>query len=520
MHKALYRKWRPCTFDDVVGQDHITRVLKNEVCEKLISHAYLFTGPRGTGKTSCAKIFANAINCSSPINGNPCGECEFCKSADSESSLDIIEIDAASNNGVENIRSIRDEMAFTPTKCKYRVYIVDEVHMLSMGAFNAFLKTLEEPPPYVVFILATTEIHKLPLTIISRCQKFEFSRFSQAEICAQLEKVCINEKISAEKNALLLISNLADGAMRDALSILEQCRNACENSAIDEESVRSVLGMPEKNLIHQIVVTMFNSKFSDAISMIDQMHKRSMDFGKVCDELTEYFRKLMIYKATNSDNYLPDKDFKPEGIKFSFTLDCIIDCISLLQQTHKNIIMGNNKKTEMEIAVIKICSKFSGHKNLDYSPLKTDNDSSTKKTTSCLDSITKQVSNPKSTDNTLDEPTILAQWDKIMDKIKGNAELTSLGFSLQGSKAYKKGNYILISPKNSLAFELLKKPEYRNELKKVIFEVLGKHFSLGPYEPTTPISDSSAQEPIPPEKNPLQELIKSAKSSNINVIIK
>ena len=503
LHRALYRKWRPQTFDDVVGQNHITRILKNEVSSGKISHAYLFTGPRGTGKTSCAKILARAINCCSPREGNPCGECEFCKSVNLENFLDIIEIDAASNNGVENIRSIRDEMAFTPTKCKYRVYIVDEVHMLSPGAFNAFLKTLEEPPSHVVFILATTEVHKLPLTIVSRCQKFEFNRFSPLEICSQLEKVCKNEKIEIEKPAALLISKLADGAMRDALSILEQCRNACENAVIDEKTVRIILGMPEKEFINKMASFIFSAEFLKSLEMLEEIYRKTVSFGKVCEEMLEYFRGLMIFKATNCLDYLPDQSLTESSILPSIALQDIIDCTNILQQTYKNISSGNNKKIELEIALVKMCSKFSKPAPLPPSPANQKDVSEPTKPT--------QVSKP-----TLDpsSPSDLKEWSQILDKVKDNPELTSLNFALVESKAYKRGNHILISPKNLLAFELLKKPECRNELKKIILEVLGKPYNLGPYEPS-PHADSSIS-----KVSPLEALIQSAKSSNIDVIIK
>ena len=236
LYQALYRKWRPKTFDDVIGQDQVIKTLKYEVSTGRISHAYLFTGSRGTGKTSCAKILAKSINCKNPKGGSPCGVCEICKGIDSENILDISEIDAASNNGVENIRNMREEVVFSPTKCKYRVYIVDEVHMLSTGAFNAFLKILEEPPAHVVFILATTEVHKIPATILSRCQRFDFNRISSEELIKRMLYICEQESIKIEEEAAKIIVNSADGAMRDTLSILDQCANSCKNK-IDTDSV-------------------------------------------------------------------------------------------------------------------------------------------------------------------------------------------------------------------------------------------------------------------------------------------
>ena len=247
MYKALYRKWRPKYFKDVVGQSHVTETLKSEIEKNKISHAYLFTGSRGTGKTSSAKIFAKAVNCLNPKGGEPCGKCEICTEFDNDNLIDILEIDAASNNGVENIRSMREEVVFAPAKCKYRVYIVDEVHMLSTGAFNAFLKVLEEPPAHVIFILATTEAHKIPLTILSRCQRFDFYRIKNEDIAKRLEYICKKEKIKIDENSLKLISSAADGAMRDALSILDQCSNVCADN-IKEDSVKNLLGFPARTI--------------------------------------------------------------------------------------------------------------------------------------------------------------------------------------------------------------------------------------------------------------------------------
>ena len=240
-YQALYRKWRPQVFADVVGQEHVTRTLMNEVRTGRHSHAYLFTGSRGTGKTTCAKIFAKAVNCEHPVNGDPCNCCETCKGIDNGSILDVVEIDAASNNGVDNIREIRDEANFTPVGGKYRVYIIDEVHMLSTGAFNALLKTLEEPPEHVKFVLATTEVHKLPATILSRCQRFDFHRISPEDIAARLNYVAKEEHLDLTPGAANLIARLADGALRDALSILDQCIG--QGTSIDEATVNAVVGL-------------------------------------------------------------------------------------------------------------------------------------------------------------------------------------------------------------------------------------------------------------------------------------
>ena len=266
-YTALYRKFRPQTFEEMVGQEHITRTLRNQIMANRVGHAYLFNGGRGTGKTTSAKVLARAINCLNPKDGEPCNECEICKAALNGSLTDIVEMDAASNNSVEDIRSIREEVNFLPTKAKYRVYIIDEVHMLSQGAFNALLKTLEEPPEHVKFILATTEPQKLPATILSRCQRFDFKRISNEDIIKRLEIVCKESNIEITKQALNIIASLAEGAMRDALSILERCVQDGENN-IDEDKIKELVGIPKITHIHSITEAIIKYNIDDAMQSI------------------------------------------------------------------------------------------------------------------------------------------------------------------------------------------------------------------------------------------------------------
>ncbi|MDO5448424.1 MAG: DNA polymerase III subunit gamma/tau [Clostridia bacterium] len=284
MYQALYRKWRPQVFADVVGQDHITTTLMNEIETGRHSHAYLFTGSRGTGKTTCAKIFAKAVNCEHPINGDPCNECETCKGIDSGAIMDVIEIDAASNNGVDNIRDIRDEANFTPVNGKYRVYIIDEVHMLSTGAFNALLKTLEEPPAHVKFILATTEVHKLPATILSRCQRFDFKRITPEDIAKRLAYVAGEEGLELEADAAMLIARLADGALRDALSILDQCIGHSRHITLDV--VNATVGLAGKEYLFALSASILNKDSASALAQINTLHNNSCDMERLCNELT------------------------------------------------------------------------------------------------------------------------------------------------------------------------------------------------------------------------------------------
>lgn len=293
MYQALYRKWRPAVFEDVVGQDHITAVLKSEVQAGKISHAYLFCGPRGTGKTTCAKIIAKAANCLAPENGDPCGKCSACKSIDGGSCTDVTEMDAASNNGVDDIRDIRDAVVYTPAELKYRVYIIDEVHMLSISAFNALLKTLEEPPEHVIFILATTELHKIPPTVLSRCQRFDFRRVSQDDIVGRMKKVCAGEGIEADAEALKLIAGLSQGAVRDALNMLEYCSGI--GTKITLESASSMLGAASSKLLGEICTAIFEEDAAKALEITDKIYESSRDISVFWRELIAFYRDMLVF---------------------------------------------------------------------------------------------------------------------------------------------------------------------------------------------------------------------------------
>ena len=296
-YTALYRKFRPLTFDEIVGQEHITKTLKNQLIAGRVGHAYLFNGCRGTGKTSAAKILARAVNCLNPKNGEPCNECEICKAALSGSLTDIVEMDAASNNSVEDIRLIRDEVNFLPTLAKYRVYIIDEVHMLSTGAFNALLKTLEEPPAHVKFILATTEPQKLPATILSRCQRFDFKKISLENIVKRLKIVCESSKIDADENALKIVASLSEGAMRDALSILERCLQDGDNE-ISEDKVKELVGIPKLSYIEEIVTSVLEKNIDDCLKTLKTVINEGKDQNNFLWEVIKYVKDVLLYKVT------------------------------------------------------------------------------------------------------------------------------------------------------------------------------------------------------------------------------
>jgi DNA polymerase-3 subunit gamma/tau len=302
---ALYRKWRPLVFEDVVEQEHVVKTLKNAVKSARIAHAYLFCGTRGTGKTSMAKIFSRAINCLNPRDGDPCNECDICRGILSGSLLDVIEIDAASNNSVDNIRDIRDEVIYTPSSAKYKVYIIDEVHMLSSGAFNALLKTLEEPPSHAVFILATTEPHKLPATILSRCQRFDFRRIPIESIMGRLDRIAEASGVSLHKEASKLIAKMADGALRDAISILDQCM-AVGAKEVSYEDVLTVVGIVNDTFISEIVDAINSKDINHILKMVEKLVMDGKDISKFVSDLVLYYRNLLICKITDKPEEIID----------------------------------------------------------------------------------------------------------------------------------------------------------------------------------------------------------------------
>ncbi len=357
MYQAFYRKYRPKCFSDVYGQDHVVATLKNELKENRISHAYLFTGSRGTGKTSCAKILAKAVNCENPVDGEPCNQCEVCRGIDSGVIYDVVEIDAASNNGVDNIRDLREEANYTPSRGRYRVYIIDEVHMLSTGAFNALLKTLEEPPSHVIFILATTEVHKLPATILSRCQRFDFKRIQPETMALRLKEVANFEGLDITDEAAILIARIADGALRDGLSVLDQC--ASRGEKIDADLVAEVAGIAGRETLHMLAKAIADKNSADAINIISQLYQNSFDMERLCVELINLFRNYLIVKTVkNSRELIICTDNEYDVLTESagaMTLESIIFALDLLQTSLTKIKTGANSRIEMELALVRLC---------------------------------------------------------------------------------------------------------------------------------------------------------------------
>ena len=358
-YQALYRKYRPQTFSDVIGQEHITETLKNELSAGKTVHAYLFTGTRGTGKTSCAKILAKAVNCLDPKDGDPCLECQACRMAASGENTDIVEIDAASNNGVDNIRELREKVNFTPSVSKYRVYIIDEVHMLSTDAFNALLKTLEEPPAHVIFILATTEVHMLPATILSRCQRFDFRRIDPDSICDRIQYIAEKEGFTVTPDAARLIAAAADGGMRDALSILDLCIS--NGSTVDEKTVENVCGMAGTDYLSELADCIRAQDAERALTLTDRLYSESVDMTRLIAGLISHYRDLMIIKTVKSAALpIVCSARRLEKLKeqaADYELRDIMRSLSALQSASA-LMQRGNRRCEMEMTLIKLCSPY------------------------------------------------------------------------------------------------------------------------------------------------------------------
>ncbi len=511
-YQALYRKYRPQTFSDVIGQEHITETLKNELSTNKLVHAYLFTGTRGTGKTSCAKILAKAVNCLSPVNGDPCGECEMCRAIAEGEITDICEIDAASNNGVENIRELREQVTFAPAAAKYRVYIIDEVHMLSLGAFNALLKTLEEPPAHVVFILATTEVHKLPATILSRCQRFDFRRIEPSRICERIQYIAQKEGLTVTDDAATLIASAADGGMRDALSILDLC--ASHGSQIDEDAVSKVCAMAGGDHLIKFADLIKARDTEGALMLIDQLHRSSVDMMRLLSELTSHYRDLMIVKTVKGGTRpivcsgARMKMLEEQAAKY--TIQEIMSALSRLQLTAAAMQSGN-RRCEMEMAVIKLCCPDvcsdlaalemriaalesgapqkapavqpapppapSVSEDDDEIPLPDSPD-----TPPAAPDTVNEATPPMNTAANDGSITPVDDWCEVLSILRTTCPL--IAGVLQGSSAYIKGQYLLIDAQNDQFRTLVNgnNPQFRDSIRKAAAQVLGGTYKLGPYK--------------------------------------
>lgn len=540
MYQALYRKYRPKTFEDVVGQAHITRTLQNEVKTGKIAHAYLFTGSRGTGKTTCSKILAKAVNCPHTRDGNPCGECEICLGIDDGTVMDVLEIDAASNNGVDNIRQLREDAYFAPGQAKYRVYIIDETHMLSTGAFNALLKIMEEPPPHVLFILATTEAHKVPATILSRCQRFDFRRIGSEDIAEYLEKISLNEGVVLEHSAGLLIGKLADGGMRDAISLFDLCIS--HGGAVTAEVVAQAAGMAGSGHLLTLAKAFAQKDTAFALEQIGALHEKSMDMDRLCSDLVAFHRDLMILKTVEKPERfvvaLPEEMEEMKPLAQFLTLSQILYTLSVLQEAQNRMSRTANRRTELEMSVVRICNPAmdssaeavltrlealeaavrrgipaapsslpepaeSGEKAAKHLPQKK------KEAPSPLEQAAaeEKASAPILAD--LSDAHPFGEWQEVLGRLlKTNPPLFA---ALKNSDAYEKGDLMLIDAKNELFFKLIRENEFaKDSLRAALLAQTGRRYRLGPYR-------QQGSAPAKPEVDPLETLLESAKNAGVPV---
>ncbi|WP_440452194.1 DNA polymerase III subunit gamma/tau [Ruminococcus intestinalis] len=556
MYRVLYRKWRPAVFTDVSGQEHITSTLQNEVSSGRLNHAYLFTGSRGTGKTTCAKILAKAVNCLNPQNGNPCGECEICKGIDDGSILDIVEMDAASNRKIDDIRQIIDEVQFKPAKCKYRVYIVDEVHMLTTEAFNALLKTLEEPPEHVIFILATTEVHKLPQTIRSRCQRFDFHRIPPKAIADRVEYVVSQENAEITESAALMLASVADGALRDALSLLDSC--LAVSSHIDEEVVRNAAGLVSKTYLFELATAIINKNPTKSLEIIDRLYSESKDMARLCDELVEHFRALMLIKTIKNPRdilIMSDDEFEQAVTQSDYlSLADIVFYMDVLSRAYQRMGRGTGDRTELEMALVKLsATELDGTVEaltarvtalektvkrgitVNYAQPAQQSVQTEAAQSASVPNTQTEVEEPfakpepehkkapvakpapevkpvaqrasVNLDELYDNAVPFARWVEVVDSLKSVSRSIAAAFA--GSTAYESGNYLLIDTNNELAFDLLRQNGRRTEIKQTLLELTGKNYSLGPYKRSTPKKVEKT--------DPLNSLVQSLEGSGVEI---
>ena len=545
LYQVLYRKWRPKTFEDVAGQEHITTTLKNEIIENRLTHAYLFTGSRGTGKTTCAKILAKAANCLHPQNGSPCGECEICRGIENGSILDVVEMDAASNRKIENIRDIIDEVQFKPNRAKFRVYIVDEVHMLTTEAFNALLKTLEEPPEHVIFILATTEVHKLPQTILSRCQRFDFHRIPPRAIADRLTYVAGQENVSLTDAAALLIAGVADGALRDALSLLDRCIAISET--IDERVVRQAAGLADRAYLNELAVCIINKNTAKAMECIDRLYGESKDMARLCDELIAHFRALMLIKSVRDPRsilVMSEEEFEQAQTQSDYlSLADIVYDMDVLARAYQRMGRGTGDRTELEMALVKLSSpELDGtneavaarltaleravKRGIKVQPVQSEPEQKPEEAPEETPQPAEKAEEPKpaqqpprqeekpapakapkAPEKQLAKPAPqragnleelyrnavpFPQWVEVIEGLKPISRSISAAFV--GSKAYESSGYLLIDSSNTMAFDLLRHSKRRQEIRDVIQEITGTVYKLGPYRP--PVREQETVDPL------------------------
>ena len=501
MYKALYRKWRPQTFDDVISQSHVTDTLKNQIKSGKTAHAYIFTGSRGTGKTTCARIFAKALCCLNNIDGNPCLSCDICTDIENSSISDIIEIDAASNNSVEDIRDLRDGAVYLPERCKYKVYIIDEVHMLSTNAFNALLKIMEEPPEYVKFILATTEINKVPATILSRCQRFDFKRILPEDISERLLYIAEHEDFTLTKDASFLIAKLSDGGMRDAISLLDQSSAFSDN--ITQEVVSSAMGIAGREYLFDALEYLVNKDTAKLFQLVDLLYMQSKDLIVFCNDIISQVRNIMVLKVAPSqaDTFacMPNELERLTELSKSMDLKTVLYYMNGLESCYNKLSKSSNKRIELEFLLASMCNGDSNsvdvNNNAVINPqissmisnlvervnlLESRVDSSNVSNISPMPSMAKNDGNVKlkgefSKLNRKDFK-VLQNWQTILDELKKvNPGMYAV---LDGSRAVINGKYVLILAEQEIFLNLFKQQENALMLVSIIDRVLGGHYKV------------------------------------------
>lgn len=539
MYQALYRKWRPRTFEEVVGQEHITTTLKNEMIQGKPAHAYLLMGSRGTGKTTCAKLIAKAVNCRNPVDGSPCGRCDCCRGVDNGSLVDVVEIDAASNNGVDNIRDLREEAVFLPNVAKYRVYIIDEAHMLSVGAVNALLKIMEEPPEHVIFILATTEVHKIPATIQSRCQRFDFKRIAPEVIRDRLLYIAGQEDMTLTEDAASLIARIADGGMRDALSLLDLCWAHAHDITI--EAVSEAAGLVGQDYLFEIADAAATGDFTGAMDAMERLSGQAVEYDRLCSQLVSHYRNLLVAATARNPEQLivclPQtlEQYKKQAA--CFTPATLMDAIRTLQDTQSAMSRSSSRRAEMELALLKLSDRrispsrealvarieeleaklnrllaegipTAAPREQITAPAAPQQERQEQMALSGTEKTTAQPAEPIEKAAIPEEPMPEEQWMQVLERL--NVINKSLAGALFGSHAYCRGQTVLIECDKPVFIEMMRSNDYTRQcLKRAIAEVTGIKYGVGPY--------TKAKKDETPHSSPLEELIKQAEELGIPV---
>ncbi len=560
MYQALYRKWRPAVFEDVVGQSAIVSALKNQVATGRVGHAYLFTGTRGTGKTTCARIFAKAVNCLDPRQGDPCGECAICRGVDKGSILDVIEIDAASNNGVDSVRDLRDETAYTPAICQYKVYIIDEVHMLSTAAFNALLKTMEEPPSHVIFILATTEIHKVPATILSRCQRYDFGRIRPEDIAGRVRYVAGQEGLELDEGAAMLIARLADGALRDALSILDTC--AGMSKQIDQDLVRRMAGVTDRSYLFSISDAVAEKDPSRALAEVARLRQQSVDLRRLCEELIGHYRNLMLAAMPGGKVLLTGVSGEEEALYLQkcsqVPLAKAVQAIRSLGSALEKMSRGTDPRIELELALFSLTEDTAAPAPVTVpsraasappaqpaaaqpfaaaaapeqpfihsappiqaaqpvrqapapaaSSEKSQEPPAQPTQSWAADVPFAPVAKRGTPQPPAGEPQLFPQWGKVLEELEKNKESMLFAY-LEHSKAYFDGRRVLIDAGNTFRDFIRVNKDAQQLIKQTIQNCVGVRCGIGPYDPPKTEGPSGAQV--------LDDTLKTLKQQGVPVI--